>query len=220
MRRPLKRTPEKGVRKPPLGRRPPTEISKKSATPRPPAPQPPKLTPEQRQQIERLYKAMVVSGERPPEGRRRRIAAQLGVPHELVSEVVKSYLQHERLRRTNFDIEKIYWREVLAGQDDANLIAQRAAEELKLDVGRIWWWLQKLHEWPKTLHQDPDVNEEQKAAIVAAYEDYLKSSDPPEKGLHMTLSEKIGGVTPRQVHKTLLQYRLSFWKNLKNTIPT
>lgn len=194
----------------------------KMKKPRPPRAHPPKpmlLTPEQRARVEEMYRAMVTRGERPPEGRRKKIAALLGLPYNLVADVVRNYLQHERLRRTNFDIEKIYWRELAQGQDDARAIAETAARELQLDVGRVWWWLEKLHEWRKSLTADPDVTDEQRAQIIAAYNDYLKQSEPPEMGLHKHLSEKIGGITPRQVHKTLLQYRLSFWNSLKNITP-
>ncbi len=179
---------------------------------------PKKLTPEQRRQIEERYRAMVASGERPPEGRRKTITRELRLPYALVSEAVKSYLHRERLRRTNFEIEKIYWREVLAGQDDARAIVECAAAELGLDPGRIWWWLEKLHEWRKVLDAEPEVSETQRAAILSFYQEYLKRGAPPEKGLHLLISEAIGDVTPRQVHKVLLQYRLSFWTRLKSNV--
>ena len=181
-------------------------------------PVPKKLTPEQRRQIEERYRAMVASGERPPEGRRKTIAREMGLPYALVSEVVKNHLHRERLRRTNFEIEKIYWREVLAGQDDAHAIVERAAAHLKLDPGRVWWWLEKLHEWRKALDAEPEVSEIERATILALYQEYLKRDAPPEKGLHLLISETVGSVTPRQVHKTLLQYRLSFWNQLKNNV--
>ncbi|MCS6816025.1 MAG: hypothetical protein N2443_05055 [Blastocatellia bacterium] len=189
---------------------------KKRARPKAAPSLPKKLTPEQRRRVEERYRAMVASGERPPEGRRKTIARELGLPYALVSEVVKNYLHRERLRRTNFEIEKIYWREVLAGQDDARAIVERAAAELKLDPGRIWWWLEKLHEWRKTLDAEPEVSETQRAAILSFYQEYLKRETPPEKGLHLLISETLGNVTPRQVHKVLLQHRLSFWTRLKN----
>jgi len=207
-RQPFKRSEQK------LPRR--TALRKKRPKAAPPIPK--KLTPEQRRQVEERYRAMVASGERPPEGRRKTIARELRLPYALVSEAVKNYLHRERLRRTNFEIEKIYWREVLAGQDDARAIVERAAAELKLDPGRIWWWLEKLHEWRKALDAEPEVSETQRAAILSFYQEYLKREAPPEKGLHLLISETIGEVTPRQVHKVLLQYRLSFWTRLKNTV--
>ncbi len=182
----------------------------------PPAPR--KLTPEERRWIEERYRLMVASGERPPEGRRKAIAREMGLPYALVSEVVKSYLQRERLRRTNFEIEKIYWREIRAGENDAQAIAGRAAAELHLELGRVWWWLEKLHEWRKALDTEPDVGEDKRAAILALYQEYLKREGPPDKSLHSLISETVGGITPRQVHKVLLQYRLSFWNRLRNTV--
>ncbi len=177
-----------------------------------------RLTPEQCRQIEERYRAMVAAGERPPEGRRKTIARELGLPYVLVSEAVKNYLHRERLRRTNFEIEKIYWHEVLSGQDDAHRIAERAAAHLNLDLGRVWWWLEKLHKWRKALENEPEVSPEQRAAILALYQDYLKRPAPPDRGLHGLISETVGGITPRQVHKVLLEYRLSFWNRLKNTV--
>jgi hypothetical protein len=209
-RRPFQRSEQKIPRRAaPRKKRPRTKAA-------PPVPK--KLTPEQRRQVEERYRAMVASGERPPEGRRKAIARELGLPYALVSEAVKGYLHRERLRRTNFEIEKIYWSEVLAGQDDARAIVERAATELRLDPGRVWWWLEKLHEWRKALDAEPDVNEAQRAAILSAYQQYLKRETPPEKGLHLVISETIGDVTPRQVHKVLVQYRLGFWTRLKNTV--
>jgi hypothetical protein len=207
----------------PLFRRSEQKIPRRAATrkrPRPRAapPTPRKLTLEERRCIEECYRRMVASGERPPEGRRKTIAREMGVPYALVSEVVKNYLHRERLRRTNFEIEKIYWREIRAGEDDAQVIAERAAAELHLEPGRVWWWLEKLHEWRKALDAEPDVGEAQRAAILALYQEYLNREEPPDKGLHYLISETVGGITPRQVHKVLLQYRLSFWSRLKNTV--
>jgi len=209
-RQPFKRSEQKLPRRPAPRKKP----ARRKAAP----PVPKKLTPEQRRQIEERYRAMVASGERPPEGRRKTIARELGLPYALVSEVVKNYLHRERLRRTNFEIEKIYWREVLAGQDDARAIVERAAAELKLDPGRVWWWLEKLHEGRKALDAEPEVNETQRAAILSFYQEYLKREAPPEKGLHLLISETLGDVTPRQVHKVLLRYRLGFWTRLRNTV--
>jgi len=192
--------------------------ARKRARVRAAPPVPKKLTPEGRQRIEERYRLMVASGERPPEGRRTAIAREMGVPYALVSEVVKNYLHRERLRRTNFEIEKIYWREIHAGEDDAQAIAERAAAELHLELGRVWWWLEKLHEWRKALDAESDVDEAKRAAILALYQEYLKRERPPDKSLHYLISETVGGTTPRQVHKVLLQYRLSFWNRLKNTV--
>jgi hypothetical protein len=191
----------------------------------PPAPRrPPKpaavfLTQEQRAKIVELYRAMVVAGERPPEGRRNKIAALMNIPYQKVAEVVQSYLQHERLRRTNFDIEKAYWAAVRAGTQDARAIADQIAQDLKLDVGRIWWWLEKLHESRKAFTTDPDVSDEQRAKILTAYEAYLRLSVPPEKGLHLTIAEQVGEVTPRQVHRALWEHRANAWKQLQGTLP-
>jgi hypothetical protein len=200
--------------------RPPFPKKEQLAPAPQPRPEPQKLTPEQRKLAEERYRAMVIAGERPAEGRRKKIAEELGVSYAVISDVVRNYLQHDRLRRTNFDIERIYWRELHNGQDDARVIAETAAAELKLDVGRIWWWLQKLHEWRKNLDHDPDVTDEQRAAILSRYDEYLTLSEPPEQGLHFLLAQQVGEVTPRQIHKALLQHRLSFWNNLKNIVGT
>lgn len=187
-----------------------------SAPPQP-KPAPIILTEEQRTKVLDLYRGMVVAGERPPEGRRKTIAAMLNIPYANVAEVVRNYITHERYRRTNFDIEKSYWQAIRAGETNARAIARQIAARLNLEEGRIWWWLEKLHEPRKSFAKDPEVEEEKRAQILAEYETYLQQPDPPEKGLHETLAERIGGLMPRQVHKVLWEHRMSVWKSLEGT---
>jgi hypothetical protein len=198
---------------PPLNRRPPR---------RPPAPARPKPTPivlteEQRVKILSYYRDMVIAGERPPEGRRKKIAAMLNIPYANVAEVVKSYLTHERYRRTNFDIERAYWQHIRAGEINARSIAARIANQLALEEGRVWWWLEKLHEPRKSFATDPEIDQTKRASLLALYETYLQRSEPPEKGLHEWLAEQVGGLIPRQVHNVLWDHRMSVWKSLEGT---
>jgi hypothetical protein len=175
------------------------------------------LSEEQKEQILGLYRGMVTKGERPPEGRRKKIAALLNIPYVNVAEVVRNYVTHERYRRTNFDIEKAYWQAIRAGQTNARTIAAHIAEQLRLEEGRIWWWLEKLHEPRKSFANDPEVEESKRSAVLAHYEAYLQLPDPPEKGLHQFLAEQLGGLSPRQVHRILWEYRISHWRLLEDT---
>jgi len=182
-----------------------------------PKPAPVVLTEEQRVKILDLYRGMVMAGERPTEGRRKKIADRLDLPYASVADVVRGYVTHERYRRTNFDIEKAYWQTLREGETNARTIARRIAERLRLEEGRIWWWLEKLHEPRKSFANDPEVEEPKRAAIVALYQTYLQQANPPEMGLHRWLAEQIGGLTARQVHKVLCEYRLGLWQSLEGT---
>ena len=65
-----------------------------------------------------------------------------------------------------------------------------------------------LHDDPHAFESVPDPDPEVKQAIVDAYVDYLNADEPPEKGLHQTIAERLeGSVKPRQVHKVLQNYR-------------
>lgn len=185
--------------------------------PPPPKPAPVVLSQEQKEEILGLYRSMVTKGERPPEGRRKKIAALLNIPYASVAEVVRNYVTHERYRRTNFDIERAYWQAVRAGETNAQTIAAHIAEQFRLEEGRIWWWLEKLHEPRKSFAHDPEVEESKRSAVVAQYEAYLQLPDPPEKGLHQSLAEQLGGLSPRQVHRILWEYRMSQWRLLEGT---
>lgn len=190
---------------------------RRPAVPPQPKPVPIVLSEEQKARILSLYRSMVAKGERPPEGRRKKIAALLNIPYANVAEVVRNYITHARYRWTNFDIEKAYWQAVRAGETNARTIAARIAEQLGQEEGRVWWWLEKLHEPRKSFAQDPEVEESKRSAVVALYEEYLQWPEPPEKGLHQFLAEQVGGLSPRQVHKILWQYRMNQWRLLEGT---
>lgn len=197
------------------GTAPSVQSEARSSTRRATKPAPVVLTPAQQAEILDLYREMVNKGERPPEGRRGKIAALLNVPYAVVAQVVKGHVAHARYRRTNFEIEKLYWQHVRRGEKNAATIAQQIATQLKLELGRVWWWLEKLHQPRKSFAQDAELTEAEKTAILTAYEAYLQQEEPPEKGLHQTLAEQVGAVTPRQVHNVLWSYRNQIWQTLE-----
>ncbi|RMG52844.1 MAG: hypothetical protein D6723_08145 [Acidobacteria bacterium] len=207
----MKKSPKRWAKK--KGRRR-GATQRKSARSAPPS-APVVLTEEDRAKILQLYQAMVLANERPPGGRRRKIATVLNLPYKQVAEVVKNFLTHARYRRTNFEIEKAYWRAVQAGETNARAIAAQIAGQLQLAEGRVWWWLKKLHEPRKSFARDPEIEESKREAILAEYRAYLQRTEPPVKGLHLTLAEHIGGLTPRQVHKVLWEYRIGIWNSLE-----
>ncbi len=209
-RPPMKKSSKRWAKK--KGRRGATK--RKPAQSAPP-PSPVVLTEEDRRKILELYQAMVRADERPPGGRRRKIATMLNLPYKKVAEVVKNFLTHARYRRTNFEIEKAYWRAIQAGETNARAIAAQIAGQLQLAEGRVWWWLKKLHEPRKSFAQDPEIEESKREVILAEYQAYLQRTEPPQKGLHLTLAERIGGLTPRQVHKVLWEYRIGIWNSLE-----
>lgn len=125
---------------------------------------------------------MVLKDDRPPEGRRAKIAGILNVPYPHVAEVVRGYVTHERYRRTNFDIERKYWQSVRAGVTNARSISHEIAGQLQLDEGRVWWWLEKLHEPRKSFANDPELEASKQAAILELYEAYLQKNGSTREG--------------------------------------
>ena len=69
-------------------------------------------------------------------------------------------------------------------------------------------WIDVLHDDPHAFDSVPDPGDEQRNAVVNAYAQYIAATEPPEKGLHQTIADQIGGaIKPRQVHKILQSYR-------------
>lgn len=175
------------------------------------------LTPEQREQAIAMYRRFIETGERPEGGRRRFIARQLGVSLDSVVLVIRHWAQAQYAqsptpkptRQQLFLIEKAFYRHLTEGGEPYEDIPEAIAQELGFVTPyQVLRWIDVLYDNSKFPPDLPEATAEQRAAILAEYQEYLRRDAPPESALHTTIAEKVGGVSPRQVHKVLYDYRV------------
>ncbi len=169
------------------------------------------LTPAQIQEIVDRYQKYVEILERPTIGRRKTIAAVMGLTYPRVVLGLRQWNQQqaqteELSREQRFAIEKIYF---ACLEEDTGFLEIKA--RIIQETGIIPWlvsrYLDLLHDGERKLQDVPSVAAEQENAILAEYRNYLAASGPPEPPLHALIGERTG-VTPKQVYKVLLAYRL------------
>lgn len=170
------------------------------------------VTEDQKRDIVEIYRDYVERGERPLTGRRKTIAAQMGLPYGAVAQVVNEWSQKmpkvdTLTREQRFDIEKRYLRHLEKKDAPLDSIHEVVADEMGLDHWQTMRWIDLLYDGTEELARIPNPTPEQREAIEAAYEEYLASKTPPEPPLHQLFSEKTGA-TQKQVHKVLLEYRI------------
>ncbi len=188
------------------------------------------LTPEQREQAIAMYRHFIETGERPPGGRRRFIAQQLGVSLDAVVLVIRQWAQSQYAqsptpkptRQQLFLIEKAFYRYLTEGQEPYEELPEAIAKDLGFVTPyQVLRWIDVLYDNSKFPPDLPETTADQRAAIIAEYLDYLSKDLPPERALHTTIAEKVGGVTPRQVHKVLYDYRVELRQQcLQRTLVT
>ncbi|MCS6863173.1 MAG: hypothetical protein NZT92_22935, partial [Abditibacteriales bacterium] len=171
------------------------------------------LTEDQKRDIVEMYRDYVESGERPPAGRRKTIAAQMELPYGAVAQVVNEWSQRmpkvdTLTREQRFEIEKRYLRHLEKKEIPVHQIPEVIAEEMGLDRWQTLRWIDLLYDGSEEIPRIPDPTAEQREAIVAAYEEYLAAKTPPETPLPQLFAEKTGA-TPKQVNKVLVQYRMA-----------
>lgn len=174
------------------------------------------ITPELSAQIIERYKHYVEHGERPPEGRRKKIGVELQVPFRQVRSIlyewsISQFQQSptpDLSRELRFEIEKLYTGELEAARVPLDDIPKKLAQDMgNVTSYQISRWLDMLHDDDSRFENIQDVSSEKEKEIIDAYRRYLNSPAPPQDGLHGTIADAIGGVTRRQVHKTLQKYR-------------
>ncbi len=174
------------------------------------------ITQELRDRIIEIYKGYVDRSERPPIGRRKTISQALEVPFGQVRDIVYEWSQSqynqsptpELSREQKFAVEKLYLEELKKQQHPLSELAARIAEQLGYTTAyQVLRWVDKLYDDDDKFERVAGVSPEIEQDILDAYRQYLASPQPPELGLHATIVQKVGGVTTRQVHKVLHQYR-------------
>jgi HD-GYP domain-containing protein (c-di-GMP phosphodiesterase class II) len=174
------------------------------------------LAPELRERAIEMYRRFVETGYRPEGGRRRVISKALGIPYRQVAAIIREWSFSEYAksptptlsRQQLFEVEKAYWREIEQQRYRLTELPDRIAEQLGYATRwQILRWLDVLHDDERLFAGVPDPPPEVQQKIIDQYKEYLALPAPPEQGLHFTIAQRIGTVTPRQVHKVLQSYR-------------
>jgi hypothetical protein len=174
------------------------------------------LTEEQTKEIIDRYQRYVEVMERPPGGRRKTIAAEMGLPYHAVVMALRTWNQareKDLSREERFSLEKTYFS--FPGKETSfDRLKERICRETGLNPWSVSRYLDILHDGEDKLKSVEDVSPEQKTAILAEYNNYLAGSAPPEPFLHPMIAEKIG-IKVKQVHKVLLAYRLCRFREME-----
>ena len=163
-----------------------------------------------------MYQRFVESGHRPEGGRRRAISSALGLPYKQVMKIIREWSMAEYetsptpnpSRQQLFEIEKMYWNELIRRRYRLTELPSKIADELGyVSRWQVLRWLDVLHDDERAFANVPDPTPEAQQQILDAYTEYLNSSAPPEHGLHYSIAGQIAKVSPRQVHKVLQNHR-------------
>jgi hypothetical protein len=174
------------------------------------------VTPELQEQIIAQYRGYIERLERPPGGRRRAISHATGAPYQTVRQTVYHWLMAEAAKSPTpelsrlqlFQIEQCYFAELQQQRYRlSELPAQIAAQLGFVTPWQVARWIDQLHDDEQRLAQRPAPTPEQEANLIEAYRAYLNALQPPERGLHFTLAQQIGGLSQSQVYRTLLRFR-------------
>ncbi|HEU5237656.1 MAG TPA: hypothetical protein VFU37_10970 [Pyrinomonadaceae bacterium] len=174
------------------------------------------LTDELKTRAIEMYQRFVESGHRPEGGRRRAISSALGLPYKQVMKIIREWSMAEYetsptpnpSRQQLFEIEKMYWNELIKRRYRLTELPSKIADELGyVSRWQVLRWLDVLHDDERAFANVPDPAPEAQQQILDAYTEYLNSAAPPEHGLHYSIAGQIAKVSPRQVHKVLQNHR-------------
>jgi hypothetical protein len=169
------------------------------------------LTPAQIQEMVERYQTYVQRLERPPKGRRKTIAAEMGLPNRNVVLALRQWNQQqaqfkELTREERFSVEKAYFY-YLERINSFSEIKEQISQETGLSPWEVSRYLDILHDGAEKLRKVPNGSSDQETAVLEEYRKYLSASGPPSSPLHPLIGERTG-VLPKQVYKVLLTYRL------------
>lgn len=179
---------------------------------------PPKMSvsPEVEAQIIEAYKGYVERGERPEGGRRKTIANAHGLSFAQVRDIVYEYSVSqyqsapitEPTREQKFRLEKLFWAELDHPRHHWDELPDKLAEASgEFTAWQVARWRDMLLDDESRFANVPDVEPGAEIKILDAYKQYLTAPAPPEQGLHHTIAQVVGDITPKQVHKVLQIYR-------------
>jgi hypothetical protein len=184
------------------------------------------ITPEMHDRIIERYRGFVERGDRPPEGRRKTISRELGIPFGQIRNIVYEWSRSqynmsptpELSREQKFVIEKLYLDELNKRRYSLSEIPAKIAEEVGYaNTYQVLRWLDRLNDDDSRFENISDVPPEVERQILDIYRQYLTSPSPPEQGLHATIVRQIGGLTTRKVHMVLQRYRKQLRKDYRSS---
>ena len=189
-----------------------------------------RLSSDQRREIFERYARMVEQGIRPPGGRRRSIAREMGLTQNAVALAVAQWRSrrgdpHQLTREEKFQIERAFFQAIgtisgfeapCRGLSPLADVVSRVAEHTSIQRGAVENWIDKLFDDPRPLNHVAPITESLARSIEAKYREYLSAERPPEASLHAYLATQFN-CTLRQVHRTVLLYR---WRERLGAVPT
>lgn len=181
------------------------------------------LNDEQRKAISERYEQMVLAGERPADGRRRRLAREFGFSVNAVTMTISQWRwrhgdPRQLPRESKFEVERQFWQvihddrdsAILANDGSPHLSLQEAvrqvATRVTIPLFTVARWVDQLYDDPRLLDHVPLPPPQIRERIEEDYRGYLAAMSPPEESLHRLLADR-HGCTVRQAHLTLLLYR-------------
>lgn len=171
------------------------------------------ITPEHRATVITQFESFFRECSRPEKGRHRAIAEFLGLPVNAVRRIrrewIKQQIPPEKVlsRDQLFVVEKEYWNELKRRALPLEAFPETIAARTGLSAFQIMLWIDQLHDENSGLKALDVPSDEAQARIVAEYREYLDRDTPPAESLHKSLAE-LTGITPEQVHKVLVNYRI------------
>lgn len=197
-------------------------------------PAPPDVPSDVKRKVLAAWEELRRQDERPPEGRRVKIASQFGLSFDQVTAIIKEQPRESRERRERsggpppkrkpidlmenlepalrrdigFQIEKAYFTELNEVQNKRpwKVVVRSVARRVRRPEGAVAGWLQMLHRKSKRMIRAQKPDEVMAKQIIDAYQAYLNAEKPPEMSLHKTLAAQLG-VKQRQIHRVLFEYR-------------
>ncbi|MBI1746238.1 MAG: hypothetical protein HYR55_06585 [Acidobacteria bacterium] len=176
--------------------------------------------------------------ERPPEGRRVKLANQFGLTFDQVTAIIKEQPRERprppkptsrpkpvdpmvtmdpvQRRDIGFQIEKAYFVELLSGETKRpwKIMVRAVARRASKPEGMVASWIQMLHRKSKRMVRTQKPDDATSSKILEAYQGYLQADKPPELSLHKALAAELGA-KQRQIHRVLYEYR---WRLRNNAV--
>ncbi|HTG14665.1 MAG TPA: hypothetical protein VK747_05285, partial [Blastocatellia bacterium] len=143
------------------------------------------LTDELRTRAIEMYQRFVESGHRPEGGRRKAISSALGLPYKQVMKVIREWSMGEYeksptpnpSRQQLFEVEKLYWEELVAQRYRLTELPQRIADQLGFVTRwQVLRWLDVLHDDERAFANVSDPTAEAQEQILEGYRQYLASA--------------------------------------------
>ncbi len=158
-----------------------------------------------------LFDPYLVKGNLPPQEEIEKILSPYQLTQEVKEQILNKLLQRNKLEReVNASIEKAYFKLLDTWQQGFYKLTDKIANDLGLHPVIVRTWINFIHCSDYYLNKVVLPELELQEKIVELYKEYLNAEGLPEKGLHAWIANLLEKkVNKNQVHKVLLNYRLS-----------